>query len=94
MDVNELLDLVRARHSLRSEGALAEALGVPQNQLRHLRTQRRVAADVDLAWEIADRLGKPPAEVIAVLGFANEADPLKRERWRRRLVTLGVFAEG
>lgn len=92
MDVNEFFDLIRARHSLRSEVQLAEALGIPPTQLVQYRQKRR-PLDADISWTMAELLGKPPAEVIAVASFAAETDQAKRERGRKRLVTMGVITE-
>jgi len=90
MTTDELLDLVRAKHSLRSEAQLARALDIPESQLvQYRRKIRRV--DVDLAWVIADLLERSPAEVIAVTFFESETDPTKRKRWRERLTTMGVL---
>jgi hypothetical protein len=90
MDTDELFDLVRAKHSLRSETDLAKALHIPAPQLLQHRNKRR-PIDVDLAWTIAEMLDKSPAEVLAVIFFEAETDPLKRKRWRDRLLAMGVL---
>jgi transcriptional regulator with XRE-family HTH domain len=91
MTTDELLDLVRAKHSLRSEAQLAGALGIPESKLVQYRRKSR-PVDVDLAWVIADLLQRSPAEVIAVIFFEAETDPAKRRRWRDRLTAMGVLA--
>lgn len=90
MTTDELLDLVRAKHSLRSEAQLAGALGIPESKLAQYRRKSR-PVDADLAWMIADLLKRPPAEVIAVAFFEAETDPAKRKRWRDRLTDMGVL---
>jgi len=90
MTVNEMLDLARARHSLRSESALADRLGIPASQLAQYRNHSR-GVDADLAWAIAELLGEPPADVIAVAMFEAETDPVKRARWRGRMEALGLL---
>jgi transcriptional regulator with XRE-family HTH domain len=92
MTTNELLDLARARHSIRSEAALALNLGISANALADYRGHRR-PMDVDFAWRIAELLGASPAEVIGVLFFEAEKDPQARRRWRDRLVRLGVICD-
>ena len=92
MTTNELLDLARARHSIRSEAALALNLGVSTHVLADYRGHRR-PMDADFAWRIADLLGASPEEVIAVLFFEAEKDPEARRRWRDRLVRLGVLCD-
>jgi transcriptional regulator with XRE-family HTH domain len=91
MLICDLLDRVRAKHGIRSEADLAEALGLPQARLTDYRTGRK-PVDVDLAWTLAEKLKKPPAEVIAAVFFDSETDPVKKQRWRERLAFLEVLS--
>jgi transcriptional regulator with XRE-family HTH domain len=90
MTTDDLLDLVRARRGLRTEGELALALGISRSQLHQHRNQRR-PLDADLAWTLAELLNRPPLEVLALIFFEAETDEVKRNRWRDRLVAMQVL---
>jgi transcriptional regulator with XRE-family HTH domain len=90
MTTDDLLDRVRARRGLRTEGELALALGISRAQLHQHRNQRR-PLDADLAWTLAELLHRPPLEVLALTFFEGETDEVKRKRWRDRLEVMGVL---
>src|SRR3979411_2712492 len=87
MTTDDLLDLVRARWSLRTECELALALGISRSQLHQHRRQRR-PFDADLAWTLAELLDRQPLEVLALTFLGAETDEAKRKRWRDRLVAM------
>jgi transcriptional regulator with XRE-family HTH domain len=90
MTTDDLLDRVRARRGLRTEGELALVLGISRGQLHQHRNQRR-PLDADLAWTLAELLNRPPLEVLALISFEGETDEAKRKRWRDRLEAMAVL---
>lgn len=91
MKIAELLDAVKAKTGVKSDGELARTLGVTKQAVSKYYNDER-APDEFVCLRIAEILGKPLDTVIATVKAASEKDDTRREAWENYMKRLGGLA--
>ena len=89
--IKSLLDAVKEKNGMTSDQALASALDVRRQRVYDYYKGIRTP-DNFVCKRIADLLGKPLAEVIAIVELDAEKDEVRREAWRDYYKSIGGIA--
>lgn len=90
-NVRKLLDDVKTKHDFKSDNALAAAIGVRRQRVSDYYKGDRTP-DNFVCKRIAEMLGRPLAEIIAVVSMDAEKDESRREEWRDYFKRIGGLA--
>lgn len=91
MDINKLLDTVKEVCGARTDGELAEKLGVSKQAISSYRNGHRLPDPVQCAT-IAGLSGLPLAQVIGVVGEARAISRDEKAVWRKLAATAALVA--
>lgn len=91
MDINKLLDTVKEVCGARTDGELAEKLGVSKQAISSYRNGHRLPDPVQCAT-IAGLSGLPLAQVIGVVGEARAISRDEKAVWRKLAATAALLA--
>lgn len=88
MKTANYIDMARKLTQTGSDYAVAKLLGITENAVNHYRLGRRVM-DNDTCRRLAEALGRPLEELIAVAEMERAKDEPTRKAWEKRLKTVG-----
>lgn len=80
---NKWLDAAKERAGIGSDYQLAKRLGITSARIGNYRGARRVAMDDDLAVQVAELAGAPPAQVLGELHADKSTNPQTRAAWMK-----------
>lgn len=90
MDINKLLDTVKEVCGARTDGELAEKLGVSKQAISSYRNGHRLPDPVQCAT-IAGLSGLPLAQVLGVVGEARAISRDEKAVWRKLAATVALI---
>lgn len=91
MKLNELLDEVKRKNGLTSDGELGRKLDVDKRRVSDYRQGIRTPDDIT-CLKIAEAIDKPLDTIIAIVNAATEKDEKRREVWENYMKRLGGIA--
>lgn len=91
MKINELLDAAKNANGLKSNGELAERLGLNKGRVSEFYSGTN-APNEFVCLQLAQMTNKPLDEVIAIVRASAEKDGKRREAWENYMKRLGGLA--